>query len=138
MNPLQVVVDANIAFKAVCAGRSDLRDRLSPATPAKFHCPRFLFVELFKHKNRLLRATRLSEADLLAALHALLSRLEFINEANIPIGTWMEAFRLCKDVDEADTPYVALTFHLDGQLWTDDEPLKAHLRACGFNRFFEP
>jgi hypothetical protein len=35
--------------------------------------------------------------------------MEFVNEANISLGLWMEAYRLCKDVDERDTPYVALT-----------------------------
>jgi len=39
--------------------------------------------------------------------------------------------------DEKDTPYVALPLHLDGRLWTDDEQLKAALRAKGFDRFFE-
>jgi predicted nucleic acid-binding protein len=59
-------------------------------------------------------------------------------DANIDLGTWMETHRLCKEVDKADTPYVALTLHLDGRLWTDDKELKAGLRASGFDRFFEP
>ena len=137
MNAGCVVVDANIAFKCLAAQRGDLRDRLGPSANLKFYSPRFLFVELFKHKERLARATRLNEEELLQALHTLTSRLDFITEANIHLGTWMEAHRLCKDVDEADTPYVALTLHLDGRLWTDDKELKAGLRASGFNRFFE-
>ncbi len=68
----------------------------------------------------------------------LVARIEFVTEANIPVGIWMEAHRLCSDVDEKDTAFVALTLHLDGQLWTDDEELKAGLRAKGFNRFFTP
>jgi predicted nucleic acid-binding protein len=104
----------------------------------EFFSPRFLFVEIFKHKDRLTQAARVSEGALLEALHALVSRLEFVNETNIPIGTWLEAFRLCKDIDEKDTPYVALTLHIDGRLWTEDEQLKAGLRTRGFDRFFEP
>lgn len=41
-------------------------------------------------------------------------------------------------VDEKDTPYVALTLHLDGRLWTDDVELKRGLMAKNFDRFFEP
>jgi len=41
----------------------------------------------------------------------------------------MEARRLCHEVDENDNPYLALTLHLDGRLWTDDAELKAGLRA---------
>src|SRR6202142_4051597 len=103
MNPDCVVVDANIAFKAMVSQRGDLRDRLDPSANPKFYTPGYLFVELFKHKTRLARATRLTEEELLEALQALISRLEFVNEANISMGVWMEAHRLCKDVDEQDT-----------------------------------
>ena len=104
MNAERVVVDANLAFKALAAGRGDLRDRLNPLASVHFFSPRFLFVELFKHKERLAAAAKVSEAEALEALHALVSRLEFVNEANIPLTTWMEAYRLCRDTDEKDTP----------------------------------
>lgn len=137
MNAACVVVDANIAFKALAAGRGDLRDRLSPASTVTFFAPRFLFVELFRHKERLALAAKVSGADLLEALHALVSRIEFVNESNIALGTWMEAYRLCRETDEKDTPYVALALHLDGRLWTDDAQLKHGLLAKGFDRFVE-
>ena len=50
----------------------------------------------------------------------------------------MEAYRLCKGIDEKDTPYVALTLHMDGRFWTEDEQLKTALRVRGFDRFFKP
>jgi hypothetical protein len=34
--------------------------------------------------------------------------------------------------------FIALALHLDGQLWTGDDELKAALRAKGFDRFCEP
>jgi predicted nucleic acid-binding protein len=138
MNADCVVVDANIAFKALAANRGDLRERLSPAANLKYHSPPFLFIELFKHKERLAAAARLNDYELLEALLTLVSGLDFVSEANSPIGTWMEAYRLCRDVDEKDTPYIALTLHLDGRLWTDDTTLKTTLRARGFSAFFEP
>lgn len=133
-----VIVDANIAFKCLNSNRGDLRERIWPGGRREFFSPRFLFVELFKHKERLQRASGLVDTDLLAGLHTLLSQLEFINEANIPVGTWVEAYRLCKGIDEDDTPYVALALHLDGQFWTEDAKLKVALRERGFHRFFEP
>jgi len=123
MNPDCIIVDANIAFKALVSQRGDLRDRLDPSANAKLFTPGYLFVELFKHKTRLARATGLTDDELLEALQALVTRLEFVNEANISLGVWMEAHRLCKDVDERDTPYVALPLHLDGRLWTEDAQL---------------
>lgn len=133
-----VIVDANIAFKCLVAGRGDLRERIGPGGYPQLFTPRFLFVELFKHKDRLIQASRLAESDLLAGLHTLLNQVAFVHEADLSIGTWVEAYRLCKGIDPNDTPYVALTLHLDGRFWTEDNELKVGLRARGFDRFFEP
>ena len=133
-----VIVDANIAFKCLLAGRDDLRERIGPGGHPQLFTPRFLFVELFKHKERLTKASGLTEADLLAGLHTLLNQLTFVHEADIPMGTWIEAYRLCKETDAKDTPYVALTLHMEGRFWTEDNELKSGLRVKGFDRFFEP
>jgi len=133
-----VIVDANIAFKCLVAGRGDLRERIGPGGHPQLFTPRFLFVELFKHKERLIRASGLPEEDLLAGLHTLLNQLSFVHEADVPMGTWIEAFRLCKEIDVNDTPYIALTLHMAGRFWTEDNELKTALRRRNFDRFFEP
>ncbi len=138
MSAGSVIVDANVAFKCLVSNRGDLRVRVGPGGHPSFYSPRFLFVELFKHKGRLARASQLPEKDLLEALQTLLGQLEFVNEANIPLGTWAEAYRLCRDIDEKDTAYVALTLHLEGQLWTEDDALRKALSARGFDCFFMP
>ena len=52
MNPDLVVVDTNILFSLLLRGETALRKRYLAGTPPKFHCPRFVFVELFQHKAR--------------------------------------------------------------------------------------
>lgn len=133
-----VIVDANIAFKCLLAGRGDLRERFGPGGHPQLFTPQFLFVELFKHKERLIQASGLAEADLLTGLRTLLNQLTFVHEADIPVGTWIEAYRVCQGIDVNDTPYVALTLHLEGQFWTEDNELKSGLRPRGFASFFEP
>ena len=135
---MRVVVDVNVAFSALAAGCGNLAVRLLSPSETIFHAPRFLFVELFKHRNRVLAATRLPEENVLEALNELLESLQLVEAASIPIGVWMQARRLCDGVDLKDTPFVALTLHLEAHLWTDDEELKTGLRAKGFDRFFEP
>lgn len=133
-----VVVDTNILFAALVSRRSPLREILLMETGVRFCSPRFIFTELFKHKERIRAATDLSEEELLEAVTALFSRLSFEDEGAIPLGDWVHARRLCAGVDEKDTPFIALTIHLNARLWTEDDELKHGLRAKGFNHFFEP
>jgi predicted nucleic acid-binding protein len=137
VNSSVVIVDATLAFKSLVSNRGDLHERVPSVPEVMLVSPQFLMLELFRHRARLAHATGLPEVEFLAAVHRLLARLEFVNETRIPLGHWIEARRLCRDVDPGDTAYVALTLHLDGRLWTEDRVLKDGLKARGFDRFFE-
>jgi predicted nucleic acid-binding protein len=56
----------------------------------------------------------------------------------ISVGSWAKAFRLCRDVDEKDTPYVAPALELDAKFWTNDNKLKIGLKKKGFDEFYQP
>ncbi len=137
MNP-PVVVDTNILFSALVSRHSRIRELFLMESGFDFCCPRFIFSELFKHKERIVAATDLSEDELLDALNSLFAHIRFVDESAIPLGDWLEARRLCSDVDEKDTPFIALTIHLNARLWTEDNELKKGLRGKEFNLFFEP
>ena len=138
MSPTKLVLDTSVFFSLLLGRESAQRRRLIADPAYSFHCPRFFLVELFKHKERIARASSLDEAELLDCFHELLARLSFMEEGTIAVGTWMEARRLCREVDPKDTPFVALALHLDCLLWTDDEELQRGLRCRGFDRFYEP
>lgn len=131
-----VVVDANRLFSALIAGSHRVRQLLTAPPGVQFVAPKYVFVELFKHKERIVKASSLDEAELLGLLHSLLERVHFFDQDAIRIGCWAEAWRLCRDVDEKDVAYVALTLELDGRLWTGDRELENGLRRKGFDRFF--
>jgi len=76
MNP-PVVVDTNILFAALVGRQSRLREILLTEAGVRFCCPRFVFTELFKHKERILTATHLSEDELLEALNSLFAHIHF-------------------------------------------------------------
>jgi predicted nucleic acid-binding protein len=137
MNP-PVVVDTNILFSALVSRHSRIREVLLMEAGLAFCCPRFIFSELFEHKERIVAATDLSEDELLDALNSLFAHIQFVDEGAIPLGDWLEARRLCSGIDEKDAPFVALTIHLNARLWTEDDELKKGLRTKGFALFFEP
>ena len=48
---------------------------------------------------------------------------------------WQKAYDICKDVDEKDTPFVALSLELNAPLWTNDKKLGNGIKKKGFDRF---
>lgn len=138
MDPTHIVVDTNILFSSLLHQQVRRRQIILTDTSRIFYSPRFVMVEMFKHKERLVEASELGEEEILECLNALLSHVTFVEEGLIPIGTWMEGRRLCTDVDLKDAPFVTLTLHVDGLLWTADTSLQTGLRAKAFDRFFAP
>lgn len=96
-----------------------------------------VLVELFKHKERIIRASQLKEDDIMWLYHSFLKQIVMYKEGLIAPEHRIAAYRLCCDIDESDTPHVALTLHLQGLLWTGDKKLKEGLRQKGFQYFFE-
>ena len=114
-----------------------LRDTIHSKSKFKFFSVKFIIVELFKHKNKILQYTSLSDDELLTLYHHTLNRIHFIDDNVISDENLELAYNLCKDIDEKDTLFVALTLELNGQLWTGDKELKKGLKNKGFDLFFE-
>ena len=95
-------------------------------------------MEIFKHKERIFKNAKIAdESEVYEYLNEVLQRIQFVNEDFVSITNYTTAYKLCKDVDEFDTPFVALALQLNAQLWSKDEKLKKGLRSKGFNNFFE-
>lgn len=133
-----VIVDTNILFSILLWKSKKHRDILFSEKEVKLYCSRFAVVELFKHKEKLLKYSTLSEEEFLEIYYSVLKRLHFFDEQTITDESIKRVFELCKDVDEKDTPFVALGIELNGLIWTKDTELKEGLKNKGFDAFFEP
>lgn len=71
-----VVVDTNLIFSSLIASSSSIRDTLLDES-FQFHAPNFIIAELFKHKERLLRFSKLSEPELLELFNGITERIQF-------------------------------------------------------------
>jgi len=132
----KVIIDSNIVFSALRGKSSLTRDKILNSQD-KYYAPNFLIGEIFKHKERILKKSKASEEETLEYLLKILSRIKFISEDSISTGNFIAAYRLCKDIDEEDTPFIALSLELEYELWTRDEKLKSGLTKKGFNNFYE-
>lgn len=132
-----IVLDTNIIFSILLDRGSKIREKFFEKD-VRYIAPNFVFVELFKHKEKLLKFSRLSEAELLELLHRILHRITFVDESTIATANRHKALELCQSVDESDTPFVALALELQAELWSGDKKLVSGLRKQGFSKFYEP
>lgn len=131
-----IIIDTNIIVSALISNNQKiLREIFNPNL--KFVSPKFVIVELFKHSAKIQKATKLSNDEILELLSTLINRIKFYDESLVSVGSWTEAFRLCREIDLKDTPYVALTLELNAKLWTKDDVLKRGLKKRGFTLFHQ-
>jgi predicted nucleic acid-binding protein len=132
----KVVVDSNIVYAALRVRNSTLRDYLEKSEN-EYISPKFLFVEIFRHKDRLVSKAKISEEEIYEILSFIIEKIQFVSEEAISLRSFVEAFKLVKDVDLKDIAFVALSIEMDCKIWTKDEELKSGLRNRGFDNFFE-
>lgn len=84
----------------------------------------------------MLKLSPLSEVELYELLNRIFQGINFISESTISKKNRQQAYELCKDIDEDDTPVIALSLELDARVWTGDKSLKKGLKYKGFDNFF--
>ena len=127
----RIVVDANIFFSALLKNENPYIKILMGAN-CKFFAPKFVFIEIFKHKEKIVKYSSLSEEELLEMLEMILEWIEFISLKEIDQQCLQRAYELTL-VDLLDAPFVALSLFLDARLWTGDKKLCKCLEDKGFN-----
>lgn len=132
-----IAVDTNILFSALL-NADTLIARIILRSDRRFFICESVLVELYKHKERILRFSRLSDDEIIVQLHDLLKRMHVYREDALPLVHVDAAANLCREVDPSDAPVVALALTLDAWLWTGDRKLRAALEPRGFTSFFEP
>lgn len=132
---MNVVVDTNILFSSLISENSRLRDILLESE-YKFYAPNYLFVELFRYKDKIIRLGKLDENSLYLYLQMMLEKISFVQIDLITDENREKAYHLCKEIDEKDTIFVALSLELNAQLWTGDKKLKNHLLQKEFSMLF--
>lgn len=129
---MKIIVDSNIVFSALLSKDNNSKTLLISNKIEIYTC-NFLFVEIFKHRKRIESISKLKEDDLLMQLEKVTRRINFVNEESVPKEIYQKAYNLCKNVDEKDTPFVALTIFLNGHLLTGDKKIFEALKKNKFN-----
>jgi predicted nucleic acid-binding protein len=127
----QYVTDANVIFSSLISGREEY---LKAFTEHKFYLPDFALFEIQIYQSEILKKTKLSQEQLKEFTLSLFGSLVVVPNVLISNRNYLQAFQLCKDIDEKDIAYVALALELGINLLTKDNELITGLRAKGFTQ----
>ena len=130
---MKIIVDTNIVFSAILNSNSRIgKILLNSKEHFQFFTCNYLRTEIQRHRNKLLKLTKLTE-DQLSELEDLITQhITFIDERLIPQDLLIKTEIQLKAIDPDDTVFVALTKHLEGKLWTGDLQLYNGLKSKRF------
>ena len=129
---MNVVVDTNIIFSTLLNPKSTIGEILMNVQDKfTFFAPELLIDELERYEPKIAAYTKLCRHQLTQIKRMILANLTFVSEELISERSWLKAYELTKDVDEDDTPFVALALELDTNLWTGDKALIKGLQKKG-------
>jgi predicted nucleic acid-binding protein len=119
---LKIVLDSNILFSALI--KDSVTRRIILEYNGLFLFPSYIFEEMNKHKEELLKKSGLEPA----AFHQLLG-LVLQKVVIVPTETLLryrtEAYDLVKDIDPDDTLFIACALAYSGSvIWSEDKELK--------------
>lgn len=132
---MKIIVDSNILFSSCISPLGDNADLLLNPNYSfeKFSC-HYLFVEMFKHQEKIVRLSKQPLENVIEVLYSFVRKITFINEELISFENWTKAENLTNDIDNKDIAFIALTLHItDSYFWTNDNKLILGLRKKGFN-----
>ncbi len=125
---MKVVVDTNIVFSALMNAENGMGDvLLNFQGDMEFFAPELLTTELDRYSDKLRKASKLSEQQLAESRLRISEVITTVSEELISTASWNAAYALTKDIDENDTPFVALAIELNARLWTGDRKLASGL-----------
>jgi len=94
-----VVVDTNVLFSALLTGQSSFSEVLL-RSGHRFYVCELVLVELFKRKDKIVKASHLSEDDIVRVYQTLLKQVTLFKENLIAPENRMAAHAMCHDIDE--------------------------------------
>ena len=127
----QFIVDANIIFSTLISGREEY---LRAFTEVEILLPDFALLEIQEHQEQILRKTNVDPENFRELTLGVFRYLTIIPNMLISNRSYLEAYQLCKDIDEDDTAYLAASIEFDLTLVSKDEILVNGLRAKGYQK----
>lgn len=119
---MNIIIDANVLFSALI--KKSTTRKIILDYEGFFLFPSYIFIEMKKHKEELLRKSGMSKKDFDRLLQLILKKVMIVpNEVLVPYKE--EALDIVKDIDPDDVLFMACALAYPGSvIWSDDKKLK--------------
>jgi predicted nucleic acid-binding protein len=94
---MQVIIDTNIVFSSLLSGNHKFHSLLFN-DELELAAPNFIFIELFKHKEKILKHSKLSNEELLDLFGLITERINFIPASLLRRSSFEATVIICKDI----------------------------------------
>lgn len=131
---MKIVVDTNIIFSGILSPNGVISDFLINSSGIfDFYSPSCLLEELDRYYPKLIKLAKLTKSDIDFLRKIILNKVSLIDVQSIQEDFWEQAIEFCKDVDQYDAPFIALSLGLNAPLWTGDKKLIKGLKNKNIN-----
>ncbi len=118
---MKLVLDSNIIFSALIKKSTTRNIILSDVF--ELHAPEYIFSEITKHKELLLKKSKMNEEELDALLLLLQKHIQLVQKEKYNENMAL-AEDILKDIDITDSPFLALALALNCKIWSNDGHFK--------------
>lgn len=130
------IIDTNLVFSATLNLQSSIGQFIlaSNTNDIKFYAPLYLKSEIEKYIFKLVQISELEVPQVKRILELLYTKINFVDDKDIPFLHYKTAVFYVKDVDMNDLPFVTLNEFINGTLVTGDLELYNGLIAKGYQK----
>ena len=131
----KIIVDSNIIFSAILNVNSRIGQILLTSDKLySFYAPKYVRNEILDHQEKLKKIAKLDDNDFLEVYELVLKNITILDHSIAGKINYQKAFKLCKNIDLDDIPFVAFSLYLKCKLWTGDKKLIKGLKENDFDK----
>ncbi len=121
---MEVIANTNRIMAALI--KDGISRRIIFSGKFTMHTPDFSIKEVSKYRATIMKKTGLTDGQFDGVMAKLMSKIEVADENAIPPQIFREAAKIMDPIDEAGTPFIALSLTLGKiPIWTEDRHFKA-------------
>lgn len=129
---MEILIDSNLIYSALLRDGRISRLILNNPSSITLFAPGYLLEEINSHWDKIIQLSGLPENDLKSSLDELMKNIVLLNYGLMGDEIFNEAEKICANIDEKDTIFVAISLFFNLTLWTGDKKLRKGLEKQGY------